>query len=141
MTTPLLWATPSNEPGWGITRSRKPQYQPEVNFHPHRTKQVKTTTHYPATPNFHPPGIGSKRNSNHAQVLAKRANSQLSTGPTTDDGKAAVSRNATSHGLSGQTFTLLPHENPEDFQDLVTSLEQEHAPQSATENFLVTELT
>ena len=74
------------------------------------------------------------------QILANRANSQFSTGPKTDAGKAAVSQNATSHGLSGVTFTLLPHEKREDFEHFVQTLEQEFGPQSPTEEFLVLEL-
>ena len=75
-----------------------------------------------------------------AQVLANRANSQHSTGPKTEAGKSAVSQNATSHGLSSARFFLLPHENPEDFDTLLSGLEDEFQPESATEKFLVTEM-
>ena len=71
-----------------------------------------------------------------AQVLANQANARLSTGPKTDAGKAAVSQNATSHGLSSASFTLLPHENPEEFASLLETLNQEYA----SEDFLVTEM-
>ena len=60
-----------------------------------------------------------------AQVLANRANARLSTGPKTEAGKAAVSQNAASHGLSSGSFTLLPHENPEEFNQLLESLNQQ----------------
>ena len=69
-----------------------------------------------------------------AQILANRANAQLSTGPTTAACKAAVSQNATPFGV------FLPHENPEEFAALLASLEDEHAPETPTEKFLVTEM-
>ena len=75
-----------------------------------------------------------------AQILASRANAQLSTGPRTEAGKAAVSQNATSHGLSSTRFRFLPHENPAHFAGLLASLEDEHQPETPTEKFLVTEM-
>ena len=75
-----------------------------------------------------------------AQVLANRANAQQSTGPKTEAGKAAVSQNATSHGLSCARFFFLPHENPEDFATLLAGLEDEYQPESASEKFLITEM-
>ena len=75
-----------------------------------------------------------------AQVLANQANARLSTGPATDAGKAAVAQNATSHGLSSVTFTLLPHENAEDFAKLLETLNQEFSPGCSAEDFLVTEM-
>ena len=74
------------------------------------------------------------------QILANRANAQRSTGPQTAAGKAAVSQNATSHGLSSSQFALLPHNNPEEFHRLLDTLLQEFQPVSTTEEFLVTEL-
>ena len=38
------------------------------------------------------------------QIAANRANAQKSTGPTTEAGKLAVSQNARTHGLTGQTI-------------------------------------
>ena len=75
-----------------------------------------------------------------AQVLANQANARLSTGPKTDAGKAAVSQKATSHGLSSDSFTLLPHENPEEFTTLLETLKKEYAPGCSSEDFLVTEM-
>lgn len=75
------------------------------------------------------------------QILANRANAQLSTGPKTDAEKAAVLRNAASHSpLSSGLVTLLPHENPEEFQQLLESLNQQFEPASAAEDFLITEM-
>ncbi len=42
-----------------------------------------------------------------AQIAANQANAQKSTGPRTPPGKAASSRNATKHGLSGSTTVAL----------------------------------
>ncbi len=42
-----------------------------------------------------------------AQIAANQANAQKSTGPKTPPGKAASSRNATKHGLSGSTTAAL----------------------------------
>jgi hypothetical protein len=50
-----------------------------------------------------------------AQLAANRANSQLSTGPVTPEGRAKSSLNALKHGLSGKTV-LLPHEDAAQYQ-------------------------
>jgi len=51
------------------------------------------------------------------QVDANRRNAQLSTGPRTPEGRAAVDLNALRDGLTAQT-TVLPNENPEEFQEV-----------------------
>ena len=62
------------------------------------------------------------------QLAANRANAQHSTGPTSDEGKAASSQNARTHGLTGKTV-LLPDENKTEFElfctEVVGSLEPE----------------
>jgi hypothetical protein len=75
-----------------------------------------------------------------AQIAANRANAQSSTGPRTLEGKAAVARNRTTHGLSSRDFFLLPGEDLEDFQALLDAYLQEHQPEGPTESFLVNEL-
>jgi hypothetical protein len=77
--------------------------------------------------------------STQAQIAANRANSQLSTGPRTEEGKAASSRNHTSHGLTynGGMFVLLPWENAKEYDQLVVDLKSEHRPMSRTEMILV----
>ena len=47
-----------------------------------------------------------------AQIEANRANAQLSTGPTSENGKATCSKNAQKTGLTGRTV-LLPSDEPE----------------------------
>ena len=74
--------------------------------------------------------------STEAQIRANQENAQHSTGPKTEDGKAASSRNNTRHGFTG-AFFVLPSENPSQFQDLLDSLRNEHAPATITEALLV----
>jgi hypothetical protein len=67
-----------------------------------------------------------------AQIHANRANSQLSTGPTTPEGKAAVAQNNFRHGLTSH-FSVIPGENPEEYAALLTGLREEHQPSTMTE--------
>jgi hypothetical protein len=75
-----------------------------------------------------------------AQIAANIANAQLSTGPRTEAGKAAVAQNRATHGLAGSNFFLLPHEDPAEFAQLLAAYETEHQPAGPTESFLVREL-
>src|SRR6516164_655863 len=74
-----------------------------------------------------------------AQITANQHNAIRSTGPKTPEGKAAAARNATRHGLAG-VFTVLPHENTEDFNDLAARLRDEFQPETENENFLVDQM-
>jgi hypothetical protein len=71
-----------------------------------------------------------------AQIAANRENSRLSTGPTSSQGKATVSQNRRSHGLTGR-FTILGWENVEEFQSLVQSIYEEYKPETDSEQRLV----
>ena len=62
-----------------------------------------------------------------AQVLANQQNAQLSTGPRSEAGKAASSRNAVRHGLTG-AFRVLAHEDQQEFDQLSTRLVDEYEP-------------
>jgi hypothetical protein len=77
--------------------------------------------------------------STEAQVAANRANAEHSTGPKTEEGKAASSRNNLSHGLcyDGTIFFILPFESVEAYSILRVSLQQEHRPETQTEHMLV----
>jgi hypothetical protein len=75
-----------------------------------------------------------------AQIAANCINAQRSTGPRTEEGKSAVSRNSLSHGLSARQFTLLPHEDPAEYAALLEALAADHNPQGATQLFLVKEM-
>jgi hypothetical protein len=79
--------------------------------------------------------------STEAQVNANRANAEHSTGPKTEEGKAASSRNHYGHGLATHTyndiFFLLPHESSDAYSLLRTRLLDEHSPETETERLLV----
>ena len=67
-----------------------------------------------------------------AQTLANQANAQRSTGPRTEAGKSASSRNATTHGLSSGVLIIAPEDRPE-FDALKAALIQETNPSGALE--------
>ena len=58
------------------------------------------------------------------QKKANRKNAKRSTGPRTPEGNARSSQNACKHGLFARD-TVLPDENPQEFLDLIATLEQE----------------
>ncbi len=74
--------------------------------------------------------------STEAQIAANKANSQLSTGPNTPEGKAASSQNRLKHGFAG-AFQLLPNEDSDAYQAMLTGFEAEHQPATMTEHVLV----
>ena len=74
-----------------------------------------------------------------AQVAANQANSKLSTGPTSADGKARSSRNSFKHGLYSKQL-VLPDEDPAELDSLRASLRAEHQPVNTTEEMLVNDL-
>ena len=76
-----------------------------------------------------------------AQIEANQANAQLSTGPRTEAGKAAVAHNRLTHGLASPGFFILPGEDPEEFLALRAAFHVEYRPVTATELFLVDEMT
>ncbi len=71
-----------------------------------------------------------------AKIAANRINAQLSTGATTEEGKAIVSQNATKHGLTG-TFRVLPDESQADFDRLVESFMRSEEPADDSEVLMV----
>ena len=71
-----------------------------------------------------------------AQLAANQANAQLSTGPKTEEGKAASAKNNFRHGCAGK-FMLLPQESTREFQELKDALYEEHQPATPTENLLI----
>jgi len=73
------------------------------------------------------------------QLNANRRNAQLSTGPRTANGRAAVSLNALRHGLTAQT-AVLPNEDPEEFRELRDAFFDEHQPAGPTETLLVEQM-
>ena len=67
------------------------------------------------------------------RLEANRRNAQLSTGPRTAEGKARVAQNRTSHGLTSQCHNILPGEDAEAFDRLLSTLMEQHAPATETE--------
>jgi hypothetical protein len=78
----------------------------------------------------------AERMSTEAQLVANRANAKLSTGPKTEEGKAASSKNNLRHGFAG-TFMILPWEKQEEFDTLLAGLRAEHQPATITETLLI----
>ena len=74
--------------------------------------------------------------STEAQIAANQANSQLSSGPKTEEGKAASSKNHLSHGLTyrGGMFILLPWENAQEYDQLVVNLQKRIRSQKPNRN-------
>jgi acyl-CoA synthetase (NDP forming) len=71
-----------------------------------------------------------------AQITANQANSQLSTGAKSAEGKAAVSQNNFRHGFTG-AFKLLPCEDTDAFRKLHSDLCEQHQPGAGFETTLV----
>lgn len=74
-----------------------------------------------------------------AQIDANRANATHSTGPKSDDGKAASSANSFKHGLESSKV-LLPGEDPALLDALRQDLIAEHAPVGVIEGFMVQQI-
>ena len=71
-----------------------------------------------------------------AQIAANRNNAQHSTGPRTEEGKAASSQNSLKFGFCG-SFKVLSLESQEEFDEFLKSLQDEHQPATTTESLLV----
>jgi len=72
--------------------------------------------------------------SSKAQINANRQNAQKSTGPKSDEGKAAVSQNAVKHGLFAES--VIKGENPADYEVFHTKMLAELAPVGLVEAVL-----
>jgi hypothetical protein len=72
----------------------------------------------------------------NAQLEANRANARLSTGPRTEAGKSASSRNAVKHGFLA---TVLPAEQ-QDYRDLLDDLVVDLQPASLIQRLIVEEV-
>ena len=75
--------------------------------------------------------------SSTAQILANRDNSLKSTGPSSESGKLASSKNAISHGLSSTGDPVLPHEDRQAFDALLDRYKLDFSPSAGHEEFLV----
>jgi len=70
------------------------------------------------------------------QTAANRRNARKSTGPKTPEGKAASSMNNLRHGLRARTV-VLKDEKPEEFDKILTELQDQFQPQNPGERYLV----
>ncbi len=77
--------------------------------------------------------------STEKQIEANRHNAKKSTGPKSEEGKTRTRRNAIRHGLTAEQ-TVLPHEDPKNYDQLRAGLIQSHAPENTAEQALVEEL-
>jgi hypothetical protein len=75
-----------------------------------------------------------------AQFAANQANSRLSTGPVTEEGKTSSSRNNTRHGFRSRSV-ILPGDDPAEYEALLTELTEHFSPQDLTETRFVREMT
>ena len=77
--------------------------------------------------------------SSQRQIDANRLNAQKSTGPTTPEGRAAVSLNSLKYGLYAETL-ILPGEDPAAFEALLDRFDAEHQPATPTEEAFVSQI-
>jgi hypothetical protein len=75
--------------------------------------------------------------SSPAQVAANLANSKLSTGPSTPEGKSSSSQNNLKYGLTCRTFRVRPGESQEDFVQYTNALIHYYQPATIVEDTLV----
>lgn len=77
--------------------------------------------------------------STQAQIAANQTNSQLSTGPTSEQGKANSSRNAVKLGLFSATAFIPPDER-EEYEDFCADYLGDLNPKTAVEDTLADEI-
>ena len=75
----------------------------------------------------------------NAQIKANRNNARKSTGPRTEKSKARVAKNALKHGLLARD-TVLPGEDPADFDRQLSALEADIQPANSLEFELVRQI-
>ena len=75
----------------------------------------------------------------NAQMKANRNNAKKSTGPRTDEGKTRSAKNALKHGLLARD-TVLPGEDPADFDKQLSALEADIQPANSLEFELVRQI-
>ena len=75
----------------------------------------------------------------HAQIKANRNNAKRSTGPRTEEGKTRSAKNALKHGLLARD-TVMPGEDPADFDRQLCALEADIQPANSLEFELVRQI-
>ena len=74
-----------------------------------------------------------------AQIKSNRNNAKKSTGPRTEEGKARAAKNSLKHGLLARD-TVLPGEDPADFDRQLSALEADIQPANSLEFELVRQI-
>ena len=74
-----------------------------------------------------------------AQIKSNRNNAKKSTGPRTEEGKARAAKNSLKHGLLARD-TVLPGEDPADFDNQLSALEADIEPANSLEFELVRQI-
>src|SRR5262244_3631832 len=77
--------------------------------------------------------------STEKQIAANRLNAQKSTGPRTEEGRAAVRLNAVKHGLCAKTL-VLPDEDEAEFHAILDDLQDTFKPANRAEVILVRQM-
>ena len=75
----------------------------------------------------------------NAQIKANRNNAKKSTGPRTEEGKTRSAKNALKHGLLARD-TVLPGEDPAEFDSQLSALEADIQPANSLEFELVRQI-
>ena len=76
----------------------------------------------------------------NSQIKANRNNAKKSTGPRTEEGKSRAAKNSLKHGLLARD-TVLPGEDPADFDRQLAALEADIQPANSLEFELVRQIT
>jgi hypothetical protein len=87
---------------------------------------------------------GNTETTSQKKVEANRRNAQLSTGPTSAEGKKTSSRNASKHGLLVKDVVITTRDNKEDqaeFDSLLAEMRDFYSPVGIAEDLLVREMT
>lgn len=87
---------------------------------------------------------GDTETTSQKKVEANRRNAQLSTGPTSPEGKKTSSLNASKHGLLVKDVVITTRDNKEDqaeFDDLLAEMRDWYRPVGIVEDLLVREMT
>jgi len=83
-----------------------------------------------------PDSIAPNGHDTTRQTKANHANSKLSTGPRSEDGKSRSAQNALQHGLTARAI-VLPTEDPAAFESHTQKFLDEYQPKTPTETELV----
>jgi hypothetical protein len=78
------------------------------------------------------------------QRIANQANALLSTGPTSEEGKAIVSANSTKHGIFTKDLIVsstIGRENADEYNEVLNNLKECFMPQNQMESLLVEKIT